>query len=112
MVAPFKVVEPSGILDSNQAEPFRRTVEEALIEGTEIILIDLKDTTFIDSSGLGSLVMVLKKVRAENRKMYFCSINDQVRMLFDLTGMDRVFDVLKDRADFDATVLKEFPTEH
>ncbi|HEY9877014.1 MAG TPA: STAS domain-containing protein [Leptolyngbyaceae cyanobacterium] len=111
MAAPFKVIEPAGILDSNQAEPFRQAVEEALTGGVEVILVDLKDTTFIDSSGLGSLVMVLKKVRAQNRRMYFCSINDQVRMLFDLTGMDRVFDVLKDRHDFEVTVLGESSAE-
>ncbi|HEY9764703.1 MAG TPA: STAS domain-containing protein [Trichocoleus sp.] len=112
MTTSFKVIEPSGILDGNQTEPLRRAVEEALTEGMKIVLLDLKNTTFIDSSGLGGLVMVLKKVRSQNCKMYFCSINDQIRMLFDLTGMDRVFDVLEDQADFESTVLKEFPTEH
>ena len=44
--------------------------------------------------------MVLKKVRACNKKMYVCSINDQVKMLFELTSMDRVFEVLPDRDAF------------
>lgn len=105
MDSDFKVIEPTGILDSTQAEGFRQTVDDALSEGCRTILIDLKNITFIDSSGLGSLVMVLKKVRAADCKMYICSINDQVRMLFDLTGMDRVFDLVADRAAFEAMVL-------
>ncbi|MBD2257287.1 STAS domain-containing protein [Pseudanabaena sp. FACHB-2040] len=105
MTSSFKAVEPAGVLDSTHAEAFRKAVDEALSEEYEIILIDLEKVSFIDSSGLGSLVMVLKKVRAAERKMYICSINDQVRMLFDLTGMDRVFEVFADRAEFEAKVL-------
>mgnify|MGYP005851049177 CR=1 FL=1 len=101
-----KIIEPSGILDSTQADIFRKDVDEALAGGADVLLIDLKDITFVDSSGLGVLVVVLKKVRASKKQMYVCSINDQVRMLFELTSMDRVFEVLQDRAEFDERVLQ------
>ena len=100
-----KVIEPSGILDSTKAEEFRQQVDDALESGTETLLIDLRDITFVDSSGLGALVVALKKVRAADCKMYVCSINDQVRMLFELTSMDRVFDVLADQSEFNEKVL-------
>ncbi|MBF2035479.1 MAG: STAS domain-containing protein [Leptolyngbyaceae cyanobacterium T60_A2020_046] len=101
-----KIIEPSGILDGTQADIFRKDVDEALASGADVLLIDLKDITFVDSSGLGMLVVVLKKVRASKKQMYVCSINDQVRMLFELTSMDRVFEVLQDRAEFDERVLQ------
>lgn len=100
----IRILEPSGILDGTQAEAFRQEVDAALAEGVDTLLIDLKDITFVDSSGLGILVVVLKKVRASNKEMYVCSINDQVRMLFELTSMDRVFEVLPDRAAFNEKV--------
>lgn len=103
----YQVIEPSGILDSTKAEEFRQQIDDALEAGAEILLIDLKDITFIDSSGLGALVVVLKKVKASNRHMYVCSINDQVRMLFELTSMDRVFEVLMDRDEFNSQILKK-----
>jgi anti-anti-sigma factor len=102
-----KIIEPAGILDGTQADIFRKQVDEALAEGIEKLLIDLRNITFVDSSGLGALVMVLKKVRASQREMYVCSINDQVRMLFELTSMDRVFDVLPDRSAFEAKVAQQ-----
>lgn len=101
-----KVLEPAGILDSTKAEEFRQTVDQLLQEGAEVILIDLKDISFIDSSGLGTLVVLLKKVRGMDRKLCICSINDQVRMLFELTNMDQVFDVYSDRATFEQEVLQ------
>ncbi|HSM82759.1 MAG TPA: STAS domain-containing protein [Nodosilinea sp.] len=106
MSASIKVVEPVGILDSTKAEDFRHAVEELLEAGAEVILVDLKDITFIDSSGLGTLVVLLKKVRGLNRSLCICSINDQVRMLFELTSMDRVFEVYEDRQAFENAMLK------
>jgi anti-sigma B factor antagonist len=98
-----QVLAPSGILDSTQAEKIRTQVDGALATGAKTLLMDLKDTTFVDSSGLGTLVSVLKKVRAQNCEMVVCSINPQVKMLFELTSMDRVFEIFKDRETFEAS---------
>lgn len=105
MSVKLEVITPEGILDSTKAEEFRQMVDEMLAAGVEVILIDLKDITFIDSSGLGTLVVILKKVRGMDRKFCICSVNDQVRMLFELTSMDRVFEVYDDRAAFEKAVL-------
>ncbi len=106
MSSNIQVIEPEGILDSTKAEEFRQAVEQLLQEGAEVILVDLKNITFIDSSGLGTLVVLLKKVRGLDRTFCICSINDQVRMLFELTSMDRVFEVYKDRQAFENAMLK------
>jgi len=95
------VVEPSGILDSTKADAFRQQIEKLLDGGAETILVDLKNVTFIDSSGLGTLVLILKKVRSSKRNFYICSINDQVKMLFELTNMNRVFDIFDSREAFE-----------
>ena len=50
-------------------------------------------------------MVILKKVRGLERKFCLCSVNDQVRMLFELTSMDRVFEVYEDRAAFEKLVL-------
>ncbi len=106
MSSNIQVIEPIGILDSTKAEEFRQSVEDLLQNGAETILVDLKDITFIDSSGLGTLVVLLKKIRGLNRSLCLCSTNDQVRMLFELTSMDRVFEIYKDRQTFEDAKLK------
>lgn len=105
MSSSIQIIEPVGILDSTKAEEFRQSVEDLLQNGAEVILVDLTHITFIDSSGLGTLVVLLKKVRGLNRNLCVCSINDQVRMLFELTSMDRVFELYENRQAFEHSKL-------
>lgn len=95
-----KVVQPDGILDGTKAQEFRQEVSELLNTGVDIVLIDFKDVTFMDSSGLGALVLALKSIRAAGRKLSICSVNEQVRMLLELTGMDRVFEIFPNQDEF------------
>ncbi|MFP4007651.1 MAG: STAS domain-containing protein [Spirulinaceae cyanobacterium] len=102
-----KYVEPSGILDGTKASEFRQEISESVEKGAAIILIDFNDVTFMDSSGLGALVLALKTVRAAGIKLYICSINDQIKMLFELTSMDRVFEIYPNRETFEKQVLSK-----
>ncbi|MDJ1184934.1 STAS domain-containing protein [Roseofilum casamattae] len=101
-----KHLQPSGILDSTKAARFREEVHSLVKSGANIILVDLKEVTFIDSSGLGALVAALKTVRSDGGQLAVCSINEQVRMLFELTSMDRVFEVFTSREDFEKAYEK------
>ncbi len=100
-----KVIEPSGILDGIRGNELRREVSDIVNMRADIVLIDLKDVKFIDSSGLGALVSVMKTVRTTGGKLFICSMNDQVRMLFELTKMDRIFDKFSDRDEFNRLFL-------
>ena len=106
MNAPIKVVQPHGILDGTKAEKFRQSVSELVQEKAQIILIDFKNVTFMDSSGLGALVLSLKTVRAAGAQLFLCSINDQIQMLFELTSMDRVFEIFDNREEFEQKILR------
>lgn len=100
----FKVIQPAGILDSAKGSEFRQEIGEIVENGTNIVLIDFQDVTFMDSSGLGALVLALKTVRAAGGKLFICSINEQIRMLFELTSMDRVFQIFPNRDEFASTI--------
>ncbi|VXD17810.1 Anti-sigma factor antagonist [Planktothrix serta PCC 8927] len=103
MSSDVKILKPHGILDGTKASQFRQDIG-ALVEDKEAktitILIDFQDVTFMDSSGLGALVLALKTVRAAGSKLFVCSINEQIRILFELTSMDRVFEIFKNEEEF------------
>lgn len=101
----LQVVQPSGILDGIRANQLRRDVSDVVTTGADIVLIDLQDVKFIDSSGLGALVSAMKMVRTAGGKLFVCSLNDQVRMIFELTKMDRIFESFTDRNEFNRKVL-------
>ncbi|GAB4380499.1 MAG: STAS domain-containing protein [Elainellaceae cyanobacterium] len=96
-----KIIQPAGILDSINGNQLRREVSDAIDAGSHMILIDCETTTFMDSSGLGALVMCLKKVREVNGRLCLCSVNAQIKMLLELTNMDNVFQILQNREEFE-----------
>ena len=101
----IEVVQPTGILDGIKGNQLRRDISDVVTRGADIVLIDLQDVKFIDSSGLGALVSAMKMVRTAGGKLFVCSINDQVKMVFELTRMDRVFERFADRDEFNRKVL-------
>lgn len=102
MTQKVKVIQLNVNLDSTQSQEFKEKINEIIKrEGmTEIVLVDFQDVTFMDSSGLGALVLAFKAVRATGKKLVICSINEQVRILFELTGMDKVFEIFPNQEEF------------
>lgn len=100
-----KVVEPSGILDSTKANQFEQEISEIIEAGTDIVLVDLKDVTFMDSSGLRVLVSAFKTVQAAKSQLAVCSVNHQVRMLFELASVDRFLDIFANREEFSNSLV-------
>lgn len=105
MANTVEVLKLSGVFGGPQAQEFRQTITELVQGGTQALLLDCADVTFIDSSGLGALVVALKTVRAGGGQLYLCNIPKQMMMLFELTSMDKVFQILKDEKEFFALNL-------
>jgi anti-sigma B factor antagonist len=101
MNALIKVIEPSGIVGGIQATQIREEVSNSVKAGSKIILVDLQNVTFIDSSGLAGLAMALKTLRSVGGRLCFCSIGEQPRMLFELTGTEKVFEMFPSREEFE-----------
>ncbi len=100
MPVPLKVIKPAGIFDGVQANQLRHTVSELVAEGNNLVLLDLADVNFIDSTGLGTLIVALKMLRNAGGDLYLCSLAAPVKHLFAMTGMDSVFETLGDRRHF------------
>ena len=97
----FKLVQPIGILDSVSANNLRREIIDLIEHGVEIILLDLQNITSIDSSGIVALINTLKVVNAAKGELFLCSLSNQVKMIFELSRMERVFQIYRDRQDFE-----------
>ncbi|MFN3927124.1 MAG: STAS domain-containing protein [Pseudanabaenaceae cyanobacterium] len=97
-----EVIAPVGRLDISNAGQLRRQVSEIAEKKPNVLLVDLKEVSFMDSSGLGSLVSALKTMRGIGADMVLCSPNEQVNMLFELTSMSRIFKIYRSREEFKA----------
>ncbi len=96
-----KVITLSGILDAINGRNLRDEVNEALAAGYRTILIEFQAGTFIDSNGFGSLVACLKKTKEAGSAFNLCGLNTQVRLVLEMTGTARIFDIFKDPDAFE-----------
>ena len=100
----FEVIQPSGVLDLTQANQLRDQVNELVNAGATTILINLRDVTFMDSSGLAALVIALKTIRSAGGHLYVCSLNAQVKMLFELTNMTKIFEIFETQDELEQSL--------
>ncbi|HYW22218.1 MAG TPA: STAS domain-containing protein [Nodularia sp. (in: cyanobacteria)] len=103
----IKVVKLSGIVNNRSSQEREEHITQLIESGAKIVLVDCEDVSFMDSSGLGSLVLAFKSLRAADTRLVLCSINEQVRILFDITGMDKVFEIFLNQDEFNQAVLSK-----
>jgi anti-anti-sigma factor len=70
---------------------------EELRGGARKFLIDFDETAYIDSSGLGVLVTLSKKIREKGGELRLANLNDDLRALFELTRLDTLFQIADSR---------------
>lgn len=86
-------VPPWRRLDAAQALAFRETLVARVALGRERIVLNLRNVDFVDSSGLGAIVSVMKEL-GDSRRMVLCCVKESVMMLLSMTGMDRILAVV------------------
>lgn len=84
-------------LTAINAKAFKDEVVALIDEGSTHLLFDFKDVSFLDSSGLGALTGVLKKI-GHRGDMAVCGLNADVSQMFRICRMDRVFKIHRDVA--------------
>ena len=72
-------------------EQLKETVLEQLERGSRKFIVDFSKTDYIDSSGLGVLVTLSKKIREEGGELSLAELSEDLRILFELTRIDSLF---------------------
>jgi len=83
---------PVDELDASNAPEFKRDIAPVLQTNTKLVL-DLSRLRFVDSSGLGAMLSCLRQLSAKSGDLKLCGMSKQVRGLFELVRMHRIFDI-------------------
>lgn len=89
---------PVDELDASNSGEFKRDIAQVLQAQTKLVL-DLSQLRFVDSSGLGAMLSCLRQLSARGGDLKLCSMSKQVRALFELVRMHRIFDIYPTRDD-------------
>ncbi|HJQ82081.1 MAG TPA: STAS domain-containing protein, partial [Lacipirellulaceae bacterium] len=93
------VFDDARILDETTLEQLSVDLMEMLNKTTEErVILDFRNVKFMSSSFLGKLVQVHKKSMEFKVKLKLCSINSEIRQVFKITRLDRLFDIESDEA--------------
>ena len=93
------VVElPLEEIDASNAGDLKRDLGP-VVDSQAKILFDLSRVRFVDSSGLGAFISCLRKLNARGGDLKLCGMSRQVRAVFELVRMHRVFDICGTREE-------------
>ena len=81
----------TGEADLHVAPELRSVMMNALDRGVRSMVIDLSRVTFVDSTVLGVLLAALKRMKAAGGALRIVIANGEIRRLFEITVLDRVF---------------------
>ena len=84
------VVAPKGRLTMASARQMRELLSELVAAGTTRIVVDMGETSFLDSSGLGALIAGLKSARQAGGDLRIARPTPAVLTVFELTNLDKV----------------------
>ena len=89
---------PVEELDASNAAELKRDIAPLLEAHTKLV-IDLGRLRFVDSSGLGAFISCLRKLNAKGGDLKLCGMSKQVRAVFELVRMHRIFDIFATREE-------------
>jgi anti-sigma B factor antagonist len=103
-VGPLLVVKPiEKRLDADSSRYFKEKMADFINHGQAQILLNLSEVEFIDSSGLGVLLSLLRNL-GERGNLVLCGITENVMSLFRLTRINRVFQIYPGEAEAIAAI--------
>jgi len=87
------VISLAGEVDLYTAPEFKQQLLEVIAQGGKDVVVDLSDTTFIDSTTLGVLVGGVKRLRSNDGQLSLVCSDRNITKIFEITGLDRVFTI-------------------
>ena len=91
------VLAVNGRIGPKETKEFSDTVTSILNDGVSKILFDFDALEYINSAGLGVLVMAFQKTKAEGGQIGLCNIKYYIQEVIEVTGYDKIFAIFETR---------------
>jgi len=88
-----------GEVDINSSPNIKKSFDKLIASKTPKIIVNLSKVTYVDSSGLATLVEVLKNMRSYGGKLRLTNMSSKVKSLFEITKLEKLFEIIADEAE-------------
>jgi len=93
LVEHVEILQLSGRFDAQTAPPIQERLTQATAGSTAQLVVNLQNVEFIDSTALSTLVQAMKRARTLDGDVRLCGLRQPIRIIFELTRLDKVFDI-------------------
>ncbi len=93
------LVAVRGEIDLFTAPELKAVLAEAIEAGHTRVVVDLAETTFLDSTALGVLIGAVKRLRAHEGALAIVNVDENIAKTFEITGLDQVFTIFPTREE-------------
>ena len=91
------VVAVRGEIDLFTAPELKQKLTDAIEGGKTRIVVDLTQTTFLDSTALGVLIGAVKRLRTRDGALVIVNVDQNIAKTFEITGLDQIFTIVGER---------------
>lgn len=85
------VFKPAGDLDIYTSSEFKEEVLRNFNDKGKDIVINGENLDYVDSTGLGALISILRTMQERDTKIYIENVKPNIRKIFDITDLDKLF---------------------
>lgn len=91
------IIAVAGEIDLYTAPDLKQLLTQVIEDGATGVVMDLSETTFLDSTGLGVLIGGLKRLRSRDGALAVVNVDDSISRTFEITGLDQIFTIRASR---------------
>ena len=88
-----------GEIDINTSPGIKKSLDKLLQSKTPKIIVNLAKVTYVDSSGLATLVEILKNMRSYGGRLRLTNLSPKVKSLFEITKLEKLFEIMADEQE-------------
>ncbi len=93
------VVEACKRVDGTNARDFEAALQGAIQDGDSALIVDCDNLSYISSAGLRAILLTAKTLKRREMGFGVCSLADNIREVFEISGFDKIIAVHGSRAD-------------
>jgi anti-sigma B factor antagonist len=93
------VLAVRGEIDLFTAPELKQVLAESIEAGRVRIVVDLTETSFLDSTALGVLIGAVKRLRSRDGALAIVNVDENISKTFEITGLDQIFTIVPTREE-------------
>ena len=101
------IIELEGEVDVYTAPQLKQQMISILEGGAKMMVVNLTKVDYLDSTALGVLIGGLKRMRERDGNLVLICPSPRIRRVFEITGLDKIFDIYNSENDAQAALGKE-----